>query len=463
MLLLAAGGCTTTFPGTERCTASEGSRSVEVSRNDRVDVLFVIDDGDSMALEQAALARELPDMVRAMTEGAMVSDIDRIDPVESLHLGVISSDLGLGSMTSEPSCSALGDDGVMRHPEACGTGDAPFVWHFSGYHDAEQTNAAISCNAKLGTKGCANAQPLEAVLKALRPSDHGETDNRGFLRSSSLLLIIVITDKDDCSLADATSPDVATAEANCARGSAVHAVSRYVTELRALRDLDLTRIAIIAGLPADLEDDASIVSRGTDAYYDRVLADPRMHSNEPSCESADASAQAPRRLIELARAFGSDASVISICRANWKRALVAQLRHLAGAVPVCVPPHSERVENERSTCRVTWELPVQVGPEQPLTPVRCSDQPEFLSTPEAPFPRVSERGRTLCEVRAAPFVENSDGGVVVDGEGFYTPAARWCRKGSTNAEGRILQFTDHAKAPDGVTVRLTCTTSECQE
>jgi hypothetical protein len=107
---------------------------------------------------------------------------------------------------------------------------------------------------------------------------------------------------------------------------------------------------------------------------------------------------------------------------------------------------------------MTWELPLKVEAEQPLTPAHCSDRPGLLTTPARVFPQRSETGRTLCEVRRAPFVQDSDGGVVADGEGFYTPITRTCRSRTGAHE---LLFTEHARPPNGVTLRLSCTTSEC--
>jgi hypothetical protein len=463
-LLLAAGCGARSWPQTERCSAHEGTDKLAVSSFDPWDVLFVIDDGPSMALEQTALARELPDMVRAMTDG--VTGTRELPPIGSLHVGVISSDLGLGSATSESSCSAFGDDGVLRRPESCGTDDAPFVWHFNGYHDSAQTNAAVSCCANLGADGCAISQPLEAVLKAITPSGHGETGNRGFLRSVSAVLVVLITDKDDCSLSDPSRSNATVTEAHCAEGSAVSAVSRYVTKLREIHE-GLVDVAIIAGLPPDLEaDEAQQVTLTSyedqpDAYYDRVLADPRMQSGSPSCVGAGASAVAPRRLTQFAKEFGSGASVTSICRADWKRALFQHSERICTLRGPWQLTHELGVEDEHSTCRMTWELPLEVEPEQPLTPARCSDRPEFLNTPAPEFPQVSERGRTLCEVRRAPYAEDSDGRVVVDGEGFYTPPALELNARKSGAYD--VEFTEHAKPPNGVTVRLTCTMSECDE
>lgn len=336
--------------------------------------------------------------------------------------------------------------GMLHHSAACGAGDASFVWHFSGYHDPEQTIAAISCDAQLGANGCGVAQPIESAEEALLPL---ATRNPGFLRSDpkrgrSLVLIVIITDNDDYSLADRPQLD------------------RYLTDLQAVRPAGWLQVAIIAGLPPDLERDFVDSDEPPNLYYDRVLADPRMLRDGVACEAAAASARAPRRLVQFAKAFGADASVTSICREDWKHALFYHLQEgIRDIVTVCLP-RDHGLVNEHSTCRMTWELPFEHDPEQPLTPATCADQPEFLSTPEPEFPRMSERGRTLCEVRRAPFVQDSmSGEVEVDGEGFYAPLGP-C-SGGTGGIGRVVSFTGRAKPPHGVTVRLSCTESECED
>ncbi|MFH2006233.1 MAG: hypothetical protein ABI333_06580 [bacterium] len=56
----------------------------------------------------------------------------------------------------------------------------------------------IDCLLDQGTAGCVFRQPLEAMRRAL--DDH--PDNAGFLRSSAVLSVIVVSSTDDCSAAD---------------------------------------------------------------------------------------------------------------------------------------------------------------------------------------------------------------------------------------------------------------------
>jgi hypothetical protein len=84
---------------------------------DSVDILFEIDNSNSMRDNQAQLARQFEVLI-----SQLVSPPDRnmdglpdYPPVRSLHVGVISSDLGTpGSVV--PSCanSDAGDDGLLN-------------------------------------------------------------------------------------------------------------------------------------------------------------------------------------------------------------------------------------------------------------------------------------------------------------------------------------------------------------
>ena len=87
--------------------------SIDAAQNgvDQVDVLFVIDNSGSMSEEQVKLSKELPRLVRVLASG----DLDGVpnadgqpdfQPVASLHLGVVSSDLGVNGQGGVNGCGA---------------------------------------------------------------------------------------------------------------------------------------------------------------------------------------------------------------------------------------------------------------------------------------------------------------------------------------------------------------------
>jgi len=99
-----------------------------VPNNDKLDMLFMVDNSQSMEQEQASLRQQLPRLVNMLTSGDSDED-GRQDfpPVSDIHLGVVSSDLGLPGLESAgiESCMGLGDEGRLQNvanPELAATG-----------------------------------------------------------------------------------------------------------------------------------------------------------------------------------------------------------------------------------------------------------------------------------------------------------------------------------------------------
>jgi hypothetical protein len=283
---------------------------------DAVDLLLVLDSAPSMRAAHEALATQLPAFVEALANGnppeGEAGHDPRLPPFnpQSLHVGVITADMGLrdddavlAAQEDGLACDLMGDDAVLR---VAGEGCTPSALEadigrfliFDPYEgDTSAVTSDVACLAAVGAAGCFARQPLEAALTALTPSDsaltffdgdsgHGNPDgaNRGFVRGGSLLLIVVVTDGDDCSLADGSlhDPDHPTYEGGrhvrCAlpqNGSALHLLARYADGLRALRSERpaLVLLSLIAGIPAGMAQQAG--ESATD-FHDRVLAHPDM-------------------------------------------------------------------------------------------------------------------------------------------------------------------------------------------
>jgi len=215
----------------------------------------------------------------------------------------------------------------------------------------------FGCVAIVGTNGCGLEQQLEAVLKAVTPSTspirffrdtvgHGDLENSGFLRPDSILAVVVVTDEDDCSIADAsladeTSPRYTSEfDMRCIEyeREALHPIARYVDGLRQLRTAHPDRLvfAAITGVPEDLVSDPEAID------YDAILADPRMTPTphpvlegrlRPSCEVLGRGfATPPRRIVRVAREFGDAAIVQSICQSSFDGALRAITERLGSIV-----------------------------------------------------------------------------------------------------------------------------------
>jgi len=294
-----------------------------------VDLLFMVDDSGSMREEQASLRRELPRMIEQLTSGDTNGDGEPdITPIEELHLGVVSSDMGLVGVDGIEKCDGLGDDGVLRHAASPELGDCvgpypSFLTFRAATDDATQVASDFACVATLGTSGCGFEQQLESTLKALWPSSddaisfvadpmgagklgHGDVENAGFLRphggpDTSLLAVVLVTDEDDCSSFDTShlippadldpsNPDDARLlmqglNVRCYHNPEnLYPVSRYADGLKALRPKSqgLVVFGAITGVPTKLvaPEVLSTVDFADDtareAFYEGVLSDPEM-------------------------------------------------------------------------------------------------------------------------------------------------------------------------------------------
>lgn len=318
-----------------------------------VDLLFVIDDSPSMIETQAHLARALPGFIEML-----------MDPIVDLRVGVITTDMGVGSHTL-PSCSELGEDGRLRTTsagETC-TGPYPQFLQFASDSPSSTVND-LSCLLQAGGDGCGVEQPLEAWLKALSPQTptsytspsyvpptflsgegHGDRAHAGFIRDDTLLSVIIVTDEDDCSILD---PELFNPESTRYGGTglnlrcstfprALFSEDRYIDGLLALRARrpDLVTFSVIAGLPGDLATETPNA-----ADFQAMLEDPRMQERlDPenperlfaSCSRREGRlAFPPRRLVRVAAGLGvGRATVQSICEPSFESVMAPIARLIA--------------------------------------------------------------------------------------------------------------------------------------
>jgi len=280
---------------------------------DKIDLLLMVDNSNSMAGEQASLKNAFPGLIEALTSGRRFpGDPAPFPAIRDLHVGVVSSDMGIPGVELPPSCNADGgDDGRLQNSsvgESC-EGIVPLWLSFSDFApnspgDVTKFANDLRCIASLGTGGCGFEQQLESPLKALwpkgrlldvsgaetpnlfrfisttEPGTYGRGDlpiaeggNLGFLRpandpSPSLVVVVAVTDEDDCSVKDTSHlrPNNQLPEDSPLRMEDINLRcflhkelqydlrDRYYTAFRALRTgmEDRVMFAAIAGVPADL-------------------------------------------------------------------------------------------------------------------------------------------------------------------------------------------------------------------
>lgn len=371
-VLLCAGitACDDSEPAEVASNCEADKSCVESKQNalaqiDKVDILVVIDSSGSINEEAESLKAELPRMMNAMING---SDEDTsFPPASSVHVAVVTSDLGAGGENLS-GCEGVGDDGIFLRPGEVGVTcdvDYPGFLAYEGGSAPIATVNTVSCVPLTGIDGCGYEHSLEAGLKALWPASddsiefrdgtgHGEDANEGFLRQDSLLVVIVVTDEDDCSAEDPSifSRDPASSYANQPANlrchfnpDALHPIQRYIDGFKTLRPgNDNVVFATIAGVPPDLLSDGATArfesAEEREAFYEGVLTDPRMQelvdddaisgSLHPSCVTEHAKAMPPRRLVNVARAFGENGVVGSICAENFG-GMTGAIIHTVGA------------------------------------------------------------------------------------------------------------------------------------
>jgi hypothetical protein len=363
---------------------------------DKLDLLFLVDNSGSMKEEQSALRDQFPKLIQVLTTGDRMDGGDKNDfpPVTDLHLGVITSDMGLIGIDDVKGCMGFGDDGLLQNdpsPRIAGcTAMAPkFVSYRADApgNSPAKTAADFGCIADVGTDGCGFEQPLEATLKALWPSTspavapgqqaqskplfigdarglgtspHGDAENAGFLRNDpsqglSLIAIILVTDEEDCSTGDTSiftpaayldpSDPLVKQDLNLRcffNAATLYPLRRYVKGFRALRagNENLVIFGAITGVPPDLVTPETLEAvdftddRQRNKFYDDILDDPRMIEGIdpsrtpeqgggllPSCNTPTGKAFPPRRIVDLARAFGENGIVQSICQDDFGPAI----------------------------------------------------------------------------------------------------------------------------------------------
>jgi len=164
----------------------------------KVDMLFVIDDSSSVRLLQDNLNRNFPTFLSRLSDPPGLPD---------LRIAVISIDLGAGD-GSIAGCNATGGKNGIFQYTARGTcsatnlqAGATYISDIAGVRNYTGTlENVFTCIAALGETGCGFEHQFAAVLRSLgadgRPPP---AENQAFLRPDAYLVVIMITNEDDCS------------------------------------------------------------------------------------------------------------------------------------------------------------------------------------------------------------------------------------------------------------------------
>jgi len=182
---------------------------VEQNIKNKVDILFMIDDSPSMSPKQNELKARFPELIK------ILDDFGKGNPAW-YHIGVVTSDLGAGPFNlGSGQCHPGGKGGKLQ---AVGAGaDASCMpptrgLNFIDYNQlmpdangvpdsnlppGQSLATTFQCMASVGDKGCGFEHQLEAVYTALHTKP---AENHDFLRPEALLVVVWVTDEDDCSI-----------------------------------------------------------------------------------------------------------------------------------------------------------------------------------------------------------------------------------------------------------------------
>jgi hypothetical protein len=155
---------------------------------DKIDILFVVDNSNSMDSKQAALAAAFPEFMHVIETYAVPGGGHL-----NYHVGVTSTDHGGG--VTIPQNGELLNSNVSSGMNCAFPGGRKYLQ--SG--DANVATAFV-CAAHMGTGGSGLEMPLQAAKMALVDQVQGSSPpNAGFVREDALLAIVLLTDENDCS------------------------------------------------------------------------------------------------------------------------------------------------------------------------------------------------------------------------------------------------------------------------
>lgn len=501
-LLATVGSCSRSLNALNPCTINGVVQNVPVNPQRALDLLILIDDSPSMEQEQVKLAEQVPRLVNLLLTGGTAdpSAVGEFPAIESLHVGIITPDLGYSTepptsyeppddFNPTPACETNSGNGKAGFMQLTGldpvtrvtcTAQTPpegtlYLNYPEPGFDAMDLVNDVECLAGR-TDGCGFEQQLESILASDR-----NTANGGFSRDGALLAIILITDEDDCSTTDPRVFDVEPRAGNPFQGpftsmdelqynlrcwahkEALQDIERYVSGIASLKD-DPSQVvfAAITGIPEDPMLDRENFNSDEERYQailehsdmeevpDPAFDDQQNQQVRPACTApAGAGSAAPGvRVVETALGLaqgntGVGTVVESICAADYAPALNAIVDRIAAALrQLCLPRPLNRNAQDLVGCEVR-----EVQPEGQT----C----ETAGRGREPTPVATEDGREVCRITQLP---SDPGAGVPDGLGWFYDdfTAETVAACAFNPDQQRVSFTEGAAPVTGARIRFEC-------
>jgi hypothetical protein len=164
----------------------------------KLDMLFVIDDSSEMRLAQDNFIRNFPTFMTRLMDPPGLPD---------LHIAVISTDMGAGDGSISGCDASGGKNGIFQYAprgSCTATGLAPGATFIADDGTNRNYTGNLSdvfgCIAALGETGCGFEHQLSAITRALgADGSPPPVENQGFLRPDAFLVILLLSNEDDCS------------------------------------------------------------------------------------------------------------------------------------------------------------------------------------------------------------------------------------------------------------------------
>ena len=283
----------------------------------RLDILFVIDNSNSMAEEQEGVARELTAFVQELRKAGGVR--------QDFNVGVITTSVYIQGKIGDYSWYKLcpSESGHLRPvPDRLADGGLVLEANNERLLSGEdpQLIDKLALLVRQGVDGSGQETPFEAVRLALLdnlasiPIDQG--GNLGFLRDGARLLIVVLSDEDDCS--ESVRPPLVTVTDD-------PLTSACTVDAQKLRPVDeyyqmfTKRLTNADGSPRDIVWAAiAPVSRTRPPVAKEVIENGQVRNVD--CPT---SGQAGSRHLAMAQRFDPTlANLDSICRDSFRQTLI---------------------------------------------------------------------------------------------------------------------------------------------
>ena len=355
---------------------------------------------------------------------------------------------------------------------------------------------AAACLSKLGTQGCGFEQQLLSPAVGLE-RDAGRDPSIRFVRDKALLVILLVTDEEDCSMKDGPSLfatehvqqhryayiNVACGENEEYLYTPAEMLARYrAAKAQVSGHGNDILFAAITGVPlsgeaAGCEGTGNQIRGCLDLpqMQNEIVQDPAQAAEKYiykyTCqryedEVAVTQAMPARRIVQVAQSMGAMGYVYSICNADWSPAMgrISQLISENHATGTCYPnaldvdsvtntPHCDTVIKylgaEDCPAGLPWAEEVQVG--TPELPVAACTLPKIPANPLCPAPGTAEErafnesvrnafGWYYCENHGEDFSEACNDGIDNDGDGLIDceqESCAACQNCAANGQGDV--------------------------